>query len=64
LDFDAVRVGEPKENTISLKNIGKYPVKYDFTMKNKATREIFTIDPMEGTLNPNEEKVIKVRFMS
>lgn len=64
LDFDAVRVGEPKDNTIHIKNIGQYPVKYNFTMKNKLTREIFTIDPMEGSLNQNEEKVIKVKFMS
>lgn len=64
LDFDAVRVGEPKENTIHIKNKGMYPVKYNFTMKNKLTREIFTVEPMEGELNPTEEKVIKVKFMS
>jgi hydrocephalus-inducing protein len=64
LDFDAVRVGEPKENKISLKNIGMYPVKYSFTMKKKQTREIFTIEPMEGELNPTEEKSIVVKFMS
>lgn len=50
LDFESVRVMEPKENKIYLKNIGKYPVKYNFTMKKKQTREIFTIDPMEGEL--------------
>lgn len=35
LDFDHVRVGEPKENKIYVKNIGMYPVKYGFTMKKK-----------------------------
>lgn len=35
LDYDAVRVGEPKENKLYLKNIGMYPVKYNFTMKKK-----------------------------
>lgn len=35
LDFEAVRVGEPKENKLYLKNIGMYPVKYNFTMKKK-----------------------------
>lgn len=64
LDFEAVRVGEPKENKLSLKNIGMYPVKYNFTMKKKQTREIFTIDPMEGELQPSEEKHIIVKFMS
>jgi hypothetical protein len=35
LDFEAVRVMEPKENKLYLKNIGMYPVKYNFTMKKK-----------------------------
>ena len=35
LDFEAVRVGEPKENKLYLKNIGMYPVKYNFSMKKK-----------------------------
>ena len=39
-----------------MKNIGMYPVKFNFTMKKKQTREIFSIDPMEGELQPNEEK--------
>ena len=64
LDYDAVRVGEPKENKLYLKNIGMYPVKYNFTMKKKQTREIFSIDPMEGELQPNEEKNVVVKFMA
>lgn len=62
LDFEAVRVGEPKENKLVLKNIGMYSVKYNFSMKKKATREIFTVDPMEGDLQPGEEKSITVKF--
>ena len=64
LDFEAVRVGEPKENKIYMKNVGMYPVKYNFSMKRKQTREIFTVDPMEGELQPNEEKNVVVKFMS
>ncbi len=62
LDFEAVRVGEPKENKLILKNIGMYSVKYNFTMKKKQTREIFTVDPIEGDLQPGEEKSITVKF--
>jgi len=36
LDFEAVRVGEPKELTLFLKNQGQYPIKYDFTVRKKA----------------------------
>ncbi len=56
LDFGAVRVGEPKENTITIKNDGKYPIKYNFTRKKKLTREIFTVEPEQDELKPNEEK--------
>jgi hydrocephalus-inducing protein len=62
LDFEAVRVGEPKEKQFSLKNNGMYSVKFNFSMKKKVTREIFTIDPMEGELQPGEEKTITVKF--
>jgi len=58
-----VRVGEPKQNQIYVKNNGKYPVKYDFTVK-KGWKDLFTIEPMEGELNANEEKNIIVRFQS
>jgi len=64
LDFEAVRVGEPKEQTLFLKNQGQYPIKFDFTMKRRQTREIFTIEPMEGKLEPNEDKNIIVKFLS
>ena len=64
LDFGAVRVGEPKENTITIKNDGKYPIKYNFTRKKKLTREIFTVEPEQDELLPQTEKVITVRFLS
>ena len=59
-----MRVGEPKENTITIKNEGKYPIKYNFTRKKKLTRDIFTVEPEQDELNPLEEKTITVRFLS
>lgn len=64
IDFEAVRVGEPKEKNIKLTNNGKYPVKYGFVMKKKTTKEMFIIDPIEGVLAPQEAKDVKVRFES
>lgn len=64
LDYGAVRVGEPKHQDLYLKNQGLYPIKYEFRMKKESTRQMFTIEPMEGTLNPNEDKNIAVKFMS
>jgi hypothetical protein len=64
LDYGAVRVGEPKENTITIKNGGKYSIKYSFTRKKRQTREIFTVEPEADELQPGEEKTITVRFLS
>jgi len=64
LNFEAVRVGEPKEQTLYLKNQGQYPIRYDFRMKRQSTQQMFTIEPMEGKLEPNEDKNIIVRFLS
>jgi hydrocephalus-inducing protein len=64
LDFEAVRVGEPKQKVLTLTNNGKYPVKYGFNMKKKQTREMFTIEPNEGELQPEETKDVIVRFES
>ena len=64
LDFGAVRVGEPKELPLYLKNQGQYPISFDFRMKKAVTKQMFTITPMQGQLAPNEEININVRFMS
>lgn len=63
LDFEAVRVGEPKELTLFLKNQGQYPIKFDFNLRKKA-QEIFTIEPMFGRLQKDEEVNIVVKFLS
>lgn len=63
LDFEAVRVGEPKEQTLFLKNQGQYPIKFDFTVR-KGAKEIFTIEPMVGRLQKDEEINIIVKFLS
>jgi len=63
LDFEAVRVGEPKELTLFLKNQGQYPIKFDFNLRKKA-QEIFTIEPMFGRLQKDEEVNIVVKFLT
>ena len=49
---------------MSLKNIGLYKVKFNFTMKKKLFRDCFVVEPAEGELDPNQEKQITVRFIS
>lgn len=47
LDFGAVRVGDIKDQTFSVKNIGLYPVQFSFAMKKKVFKDNFKIDPIK-----------------
>ena len=47
LNFEALRAGDYKDQTFTVKNIGLYNVKISFTMKRKVYKESFKIDPME-----------------
>ena len=64
LDFEAVRVGEPKILSIPLKNQGMYPIKFNFSMNKESTKECFVIEPQEDRLEPGQERDIKVKFLS
>lgn len=44
LDFGAVKVGELKEQSFTMKNLGLYTIKYNFTIKKKLFRENFKIE--------------------
>lgn len=52
LDFGAVRVGDIKDCTFTVKNIGLYPVQFNFAMKKKVFKDNFKIDPIKGQLDP------------
>lgn len=47
LDFDAIRVGDFKDQTFTVKNIGLYKIKVSFVLKKKLIKECFRIEPME-----------------
>jgi hydrocephalus-inducing protein len=64
LNFGDVRVGDSKEQQLPIKNIGKYDIQYRFVMKKKLFRDNFKIEPTEGTIKPNEEKMISFKFES
>lgn len=46
LDFDAIRVGDFKDQNFTVKNIGLYNVKVSFAMKKKLYKDSFKIEPM------------------
>lgn len=44
--------------------MGLYKVKYSFKMTKKVFRECFTIEPNESELEPGQDKIVSVRFLS
>ena len=64
LDFGAVRVGDQADQVLPIKNIGLYPIQYRFIMKDKFFKSNFTIEPMEGMIDANQEQIVRVMFRS
>ena len=64
LDFGILRVGESLEKTFTLRNQGKYAIKFDFGIRRKSTKECFTVTPSQGSLDPEGSEEITVKFTS
>ena len=69
LDYGSLRVGEESTKEFTLRNKGKYDIKFSFALRKKVARDLFTIEPMEGVLSPagggdSEAQVITIRFNS
>jgi hypothetical protein len=63
VDFGTVRVADTKQLPLVLKNNGRYAVRYAFTGRTAAARELFTLVPESGLLEPGgKEAVIAVVF--
>ena len=61
LDFGSMRVGDFKDQSFIVKNVGLYNVKFCFVIKKKLFKESFRIEPNEVELAPNDSKEILVR---
>jgi hypothetical protein len=46
----------------SFTNTGKYQVGYKFGIRSSATRELFTITPSDGSVEPGESVTIDLHF--
>lgn len=56
LDFGNIKVGDFKDQTFTVKNVGLYNVKFSFVMKKKLFKDCFRIEPNEVELEPNNMK--------
>ena len=64
LDFGLKRVGEAEVRSFTLKNNGKYAVKFLIESKRQSTRHLFAIEPSSGVIEPEETCTIDVNFNS
>ncbi|GMF21897.1 unnamed protein product [Phytophthora lilii] len=64
LDFGLVRVGERHSRSFSIRNRGKYSIKYVITIRSSIIREYFTVDPTEMVLEPGQSSSVNVSFTS
>ncbi|KAF5830389.1 hypothetical protein DUNSADRAFT_14652 [Dunaliella salina] len=62
LDYGTMRVCDSKPLPLVFKNTGKYPVSYAFTLRNAQARELFTIEPQQGSVEPNKDAAVQVIF--
>jgi hypothetical protein len=62
LDYGTLRVCDTKQLPLVLKNNGKYAVKYALTLKTSAAKELFTLLPETGAVDPGKETTIQVVF--
>ena len=64
LDFGLLRVGASKDESFRLRNNGKYTIGFAFNIRKAGSRKLFTIEPLEGTIDPEEHVDIHVIFKS
>ena len=64
LDFGIIRVGEAAVQKFTVVNQGKYDVKYAFNIRKALARELFTVEPPEGVIEPGQKGEIAVTFRS
>uniref|UniRef100_A0A8C4S4T7 HYDIN axonemal central pair apparatus protein n=1 Tax=Erpetoichthys calabaricus TaxID=27687 RepID=A0A8C4S4T7_ERPCA len=70
LDFGVIKVMEEAKQVISLKNKGKYEIAFCFLLdatepEMPELKSLFTIQPLKGTLNPNEKALqVHINFQS
>ncbi len=62
MDYGTVRVCDSKQLPLVLKNNGKYQVRYQFTLRSAVARELFSVQPDTGTVDPGKDVTVQVVF--
>lgn len=64
LEFGLVRVGERHTRSFTIRNRGKYNIKHVVSCRTMSSRELFTIEPSELILEPDQTSNINVTFQA
>ncbi len=62
LSFGSSRVFEHTTKSLSVKNVGKYTLSFDFAIRRRRMRDLIDIEPPSGTIEPGQEAKIDVTF--
>ena len=63
-DYGVLKCGQSAEKGFGLQNQGKYAITFRFVFKRRLTKSLFTIEPMEGRLEPDQEQRVAFTFLS
>ncbi|GLE01730.1 hypothetical protein PINS_up010564 [Pythium insidiosum] len=64
LDFGLVRVGESHSRSFSIRNRGKYDIKFVLALRSPLARELFHVEPVEQVLAPDSLARVSVTFLA
>jgi hypothetical protein len=62
LDYGTVRVADSKQLPLVLRNNGKYGVRFAFTQRTALARELLTLVPDNGTIEPGKDVTVQAVF--
>lgn len=57
LDFGVVKVADDGLRTMTVRNLGRYPLGFCFNIRNAALKELLSVTPLEGTIQPGSTNI-------
>lgn len=58
-DFGLLKCGQTKNMQLQVRNRGKYPIEYHFSLQDNSMANILTFNPGDGTVNPGDKNNIQ-----
>lgn len=63
IDYGTIKVAQEALKIVILENKGKYKVGYKFNLNTQLIRELFTITPLEGELQPKGQLKVSEAYI-